>query len=263
MSGAGLQALDERRAARRFSAAAARYEQAARLQAQTRAQLLALLTPYVPVRCVVDLGCGSGPALPALRARYPDAALVALDRAAGMVAQARGRDAAQGLIADAQALPLATASVDLLFSNLALQWCSRRQAALDEAARVLAPGGLLALAVPGPATLRELRLAWQQIDAAEHVHSFAAPEVWLDAAAASGLAVRADVRRLYQPQHPDVRALMQELRDIGARNASPARRRHWLGKSALARLEQAYAPWRCDGGVYASWEILYLVLQKP
>ncbi|MGH8447544.1 MAG: methyltransferase domain-containing protein [Solimonas sp.] len=261
---AAPQALDARHAARNFSVAAARYEGAAQLQAQTRAHLLAQLDGLAtPPRRIVDLGCGTGLAVPLLQARFTQAEIIALDRAAGMLAQARAAGVAPGLVADAQALPLASASVDLLFSNLVLQWCPQPSLALAEAARVLRPGGTLAMAVPGPATLRELRMAWRQIDDAEHVHRFAAADTWCAQAQAAGLETAAQDSCLYQPQHASVLALMQGLRDIGARNASVARRRHWLGKSALARLDAAYAPWRRDGGVYASWDIVYLLLRRP
>ena len=45
--------------------------------------------------------------------------------------------------ADAQALPIADASIDLVYSNLCLQWCEDPGLALDEFRRVLRPGGML------------------------------------------------------------------------------------------------------------------------
>ncbi|WP_043114832.1 methyltransferase domain-containing protein [Solimonas soli] len=257
-------ALDARRAARNFSAAAPRYEQAAQLQATTRAQLLEQLgAQQSQARCIVDLGCGTGLAVPLLRERYPDARVIGLDRAAGMIDVARGTALRDAVVADAQALPFAAASVDLLYANLSLQWCPRPQAALREAARVLRPDGLLAMAVPGPATLQELRLAWRQIDDDEHVHRFAPLDRWLAQASAAGLVLADRHTALYRPRHRDALALMQSLRDIGAVNASTARRQRWLGKSALARLEAAYAPRHADGTIAASWEIFYLLLRRP
>jgi len=257
-------ALDARRAARKFSAAAPRYEQAAQLQASTREQLLAYVSEQqCDARCIVDVGCGPALAVPLLQQRYPQAWILGLDRAPGMMAVARASALRDGVVGDAQSLPFASACCDLLYANLSLQWCPRPAAVLAEAARVLRPGGLLAMAVPGPATLQELRCAWETIDAAEHVHRFAPLTDWLRHAADAGLALAAQHATLYHPQHRSVMALMQGLRDIGAVNASAARRQHWLGKSALARLEAAYTPRQRDGSILATWEIFYLLLRKP
>ena len=66
--------------------------------------------------------------------------------------------------ADAQALPLRDGSVDLIVSNLMLQWCDP-DAVFAEFRRVLAPSGLLSFSAFGPDTLSELRTAWRQVDA--------------------------------------------------------------------------------------------------
>lgn len=264
---APLQGLDARRASRNFSLAAATYERAAQLQAQTREQLLTMLDaaplPAAANPCFVDLGCGTGLGALALRGRDPRATIVALDRADGMVRAAQVAGVGACLVADAQALPLADRCCELLFSNLVLQWCPQPARALAEARRVLRPGGVLLLSVPGPATLRELRLAWRQVDDAQHIHEFAPQATWLAQAADAGLDVERSERRIYRPVYRDVRALMQSLRDIGARHVSAGGRRGLLGKRALARLDAAYAPWRRHDGVFASWDILYLQLRVP
>lgn len=261
--------IDARRASRNFSSAAATYERSAQLQAQTRDHLLTMLDALAlpasapAARRFVDLGCGTGLGALALRGRDPEAQILALDRADGMVRAAQAAGVGACLVADAQALPLPTAGVDLLFSNLVLQWCPQPERALAEARRVLRPGGVLLMSVPGPATLRELRRAWQQIDDAEHIHQFTPQSVWIAWAEAAGFAADKSERLIYRPVYRDLTALMQSLRDIGARNVSAGGRRGLLGKSALARLHEAYAPWRRHDGVFASWEILYLQLRVP
>jgi malonyl-CoA O-methyltransferase len=66
----------------------------------------------------------------ALRERYPDAQVIALDLAVPMLRAAARRAGSSPAFAcvagDAQALPLADASVDLVHSNLCLQWCETR-----------------------------------------------------------------------------------------------------------------------------------------
>ena len=61
------------------------------------------------------------------------------------------------LVGDAEHLPLASQSVDLVFSSLAIQWCARPHLLFAELARVLRPGGRCLFTSLGPDTLRELR----------------------------------------------------------------------------------------------------------
>lgn len=68
--------------------------------------------------------------------------MIALDLAAGMLEKSRGNDSAdEYVLADIEHIPLPDGSVDLCFSNLAIQWCSSLHAALAEMHRVVKPGG--------------------------------------------------------------------------------------------------------------------------
>jgi len=256
--------LDPARAARNFSAAAASYDRAAQLQQQTRDHLLTALASRVGApRRLLDLGCGTGLGARALQLRYPQAAVLALDRAPGMVRTTRESGVSAALVGDAQRLPLATQSCDAILSNLVLQWCPEPQRALAECARVLRPGGWLLCSLPGPATLRELRAAWRQVDDAEHVHRFDPASAWAARAEQAGLQLQLLQVEPLRYVYADVHRLMQGLRDIGARNASAGRRQGLLPRAALQRLAQAYAPWTGAEGVSATWEIIYLCLRRP
>ena len=62
------------------------------------------------------------------------------------------------MCADAQRLPLAGASVDLVVSNLMLQWCQPLDAASSpRCGACSSPRGFFAFSTFGPATLQELR----------------------------------------------------------------------------------------------------------
>jgi malonyl-CoA O-methyltransferase len=140
---------------------------------------------------VLDAGCGTGEALGELAARYPDARLVALDAAAPMVDAARERwQRSRSLVrgcsarsraararrrssaATSTALPLAHSSVELVWSNLVLQWVDDPRRAFEEFRRVLAVGGLLTFTTFGPDTLKELARAFAGIDGYTHVSRF-------------------------------------------------------------------------------------------
>jgi SAM-dependent methyltransferase len=100
----------------------------------------------------VDVGCGTGRALPALReAVGPMGAVLGIDHTRQMleVARSSGRaDSAHLLVADAQHLPLRDASVHAIFAAGLITHLPDIVAGLTELARVTAPGGRLILFHP-------------------------------------------------------------------------------------------------------------------
>ncbi len=248
-----------------FGRAAPSYEAAASLQRETGAALLAMLVP-VAARRVLDLGCGTGHFAVQLAARYADAAIVAVDIAEGMLrhAHAGAPDRRiEWLCGDAEQLPLATASIGLVFSNLALQWCANPLPAFAEIARVLVPGGQAAIATLADDTLWELRAAWRAVDDGIHVNRFEAVPLLVAAAGAAGLRVRALTQRQRRPAYADVRALARELRALGAHNLNAGRAAGLAGRDTWQRLQDAYAALaNPDGTLPATWRVVHLLLEK-
>ena len=98
---------------------------------------------------VLDVACGTGNL--AMIAARAGCATTGIDIASNLVLQARARAAAEGLQidfreADAEELPLKTASVDMVVSMYGLVFAPRPERAGAEALRVCAPGGTIALA---------------------------------------------------------------------------------------------------------------------
>ena len=115
--------------------------------------------------------------------------MIALDLAMPMLQRVRPgwRRPLTRLCADARAIPVPDASIDVLFSNLCVQWIDDLPQLFDEFRRVLRPGGYLALSTFGPDTLHELRAAWAAADDAGHVNAFADIAHIGDALMAAGL----------------------------------------------------------------------------
>jgi SAM-dependent methyltransferase len=105
-------------------------------------------------RRVLEIGCGSAPCARWLRSAGAD--VVALDLSAGMLARAAELNRSTGidvplLQADAGALPVASASVDLACSAFGgLPFVADAGAVLAEVARVLRPGGRFVASVNHP-----------------------------------------------------------------------------------------------------------------
>ncbi|MDH3639424.1 MAG: methyltransferase domain-containing protein, partial [Gammaproteobacteria bacterium] len=149
--------FDKRQVRRAFDRAAAHYDQAATVQRQIADEIMERLEfiKFAPRR-VLDVGCGTGYLVRQLERRYRRAVIFGLDLSAMMLAQARDQQRwfhrrQRWLNADAERLPLADASLDMLVSTATLQWCDLYPA-LAEFGRVLRPGGLLMFASFGPDT---------------------------------------------------------------------------------------------------------------
>ena len=260
--------FDHRQVRRAFSRAAPGYDQAAALQREVAARLmetLDYLEDRVP-QVVVDVGCGPGHAAVAMQKRWPKAQVIALDLALPMLQQAR-RNAGGWrpfarhpgpVCADARALPLRDNSVDVLFSNLCLQWVEDLPAVFAGFRRVLKPDGLLLLSTFGPDTLFELRGAFSEADDAPHVSLFASIGQFGDALIAAGFKNPVLDRDEFSRRHANLGGLMRELRTLGATNAMHDRRRSLTGRQRFARAAQAYDVLRdADGQLPATWEVIY------
>ena len=167
------------------------------------------------------------------------------------------------MCADARALPLADASVDVLFSNLCLQWVEDLDAVLAGFRRVLKPHGLLLFSTFGPATLWELREAFAQADDVPHVSPFADIAGVGDALVRAGFHQPVLDREDERTHYPDLPALMRELRAIGATNALASRRHTLTGRTRFRVAAEAYEAHREAHGLPASWEILRAMAWAP
>jgi malonyl-CoA O-methyltransferase len=245
-----------------FDRASAAYEAAAVLQARIGDELIERLDffKFEPA-VVVDLGAGTGRATAELKRRYRRATVIALDIAPGMLREARRHFGLfrrfERVCGDVLRLPLADASVDIVVSNLMLQWCDELDVALAEIRRVLKPDGFFAFTTFGPDTLKELRAAWAVADGHSHVNTFIDMHDVGDALGRAGLTEPVlDVERVTLT-YSDVLGLMRDLKTIGAHNVTAGRPRGLMGRSRLRRMEAAYEAARRDGLIPATYEVVY------
>ena len=254
--------LDKQRVRASFQRAAANYDQVAVLQREVGQRMLERLELIrISPSVLVDVGAGTGALTAQLVKRYKKAHVVALDLAPAMVQQARkhkGWFSKQSFVCgDAECLPLATHSIDMIFSNLTLQWCNMLDAAFAEFQRVLKPGGLLLFSTLGPDTLKELRTSWHAADAHTHVNAFLDMHDIGDALVRAGFADPVmDVERLTLT-YPTVFQLMSDLKTLGAHNATAGRATGLTGKGRLKKMRDAYELLRRDGVLPASYEVVY------
>jgi SAM-dependent methyltransferase len=170
------------------------------------------------------------------------------------------------VVADAEALPFADASLDLVVSGLAMQFVNDLPGTLVQVRRALKPDGLFLAALIGGATLGELRQVLAEAEA--EIEGGVSPRVapFVDVRELGALLQRAgfalpvtDVDRVIV-RYDHVLALMHDLRRMGAGNTLVERRRKPLKRATLKRAGELYAARFADpdGRVRASFEIVWL-----
>lgn len=261
-------ASDKSFIARDFGAACRTYNPAARLQRYMGEVMLDQIVP-LPARAerptvALDLGCGTGWFTGDLAARSRATHTLGADLAPGMLHFARSASSREltWLAADAEALPLADNSVDLIFSNLMIQWAESPARVLAQCRRVLRPGGQLVISTLLDGTLAELKDAWRQadpghqhvnrFDAAEHYHQWAAAE--LPEATLSRETVRLG--------YPSPIALLTELKAIGAGFKGRSRRSSATAPGRLRAMCHHY-PRSDDGQIDATYQAAWLTCRLP
>lgn len=260
---------------RSFERAAATYEAAATLQKEVALRLDDHLEEMrIEPKRILDAGCGPGIGFDLLRARYPQAELIGLDLAHAMLQQARGHTAPPSLFGrlaklwqsvpevryvcgDIEALPLAKDSVDLIWSNLALQWATDLPGAFQQLHRALRPEGLLLFSTFGPDTLRELRAAFAGLDGYGHVNRFIDMHDIGDMLVHAGFAHPVMEMELITVTYPDLKGVLRELKDIGAHTVLEGGRSGLMGRREWQRLTENYERFRSDGRLPASFEVVY------
>ena len=261
--------VDSHKVRRNFARAATAYDGSAVLQREVASRMLERLD-YVKIapQRVLDVGCGTGGSLTALGERYPKSFVFGADASEAMLQAGRGQrkrmrwllpfmrgNTASLLSADAQALPLKTASVGLIWSNLMLHWVDDPLAAFRESHRVLDIGGLRMFSTFGPDTLKELRACFS--DGHEHTHRFVDMHDYGDMLVECGFADPVMDVEMLTMTYPGVDELFSDLRRNGASCAMQTRRSGLMGRQAWQAARAAYERLLKDGRLPATFEVVY------
>jgi len=245
----------KQRIARTFGRAAANYDQHAGLQRASGQHLMALVGPRTGWT-VLDAGCGTGWFSRSWRAQGNR--VVALDLAPDMLAQARSNDSACAYLAgDIEQLPLGEASVDMCFSNLAVQWCDDLPRALAEFYRVTRPGGVIAISTLADGSLMELRQAWSKVDQGVHLNRFLTSMAIAQAFAPYRHQLNASRLTLH---YPLLSALLHELKGVGAGHLRDGRAPGLTSRLCLQRLDAQWT--RHEGKLPLSYQLNYGVIYR-
>lgn len=250
--------------ARGFGSASHTYDSASRLQKTMGDTMLEQIKENPEPANILDLGCGTGWFTRKLASRYPNAAITGADLSPGMLQQAKGcsPETITWLNADAEQLPLADNSADLVFSNLMIQWSTRPEAILAECQRILKPGGTLVISTLLDGTLQELKQAWSKADPGQpHVNRFTHHTDWQQLTSRQLPGSTLETTTLTLPYDSPM-ALNRELKHLGAVFKGEERRRTVTAPGRFKAMCAAY-PTLENGEIIASYHAGWLYWSKP
>lgn len=254
--------LNHKHIRRRFGQAAASFDSADFVHKATREGLLARLEPLlVKPKVVLDLGAATGAANRRLEKHFRPARVVAVDIAHPMLVAAKTKkpwlSKTSFAQANANALPFADESIDVIYCNQLLPWFDDPTPVFEEVARVLCKGGVFAFATLGPDSLLEIRRAWASVDEHPHVNRFADMHDLGDGLVNAGLKDPVlDVDRL-SVSYDSVDRLFSDLTAVGARNAAKKRAASLTGKRRFSAMTRALTGPDEGGKINLDLELVY------
>jgi malonyl-CoA O-methyltransferase len=262
---------------RAFSDAAVQYDVLTGLHKEIGRELLAKAAAHegngpildvgmVPIPTfILDVGMGTGWLTSRLKNYFPDARVVGIDFAAGMVDVAKMREKDCAILqADARHMPFKENTFEMIASNLAYQWVGDLPKAFANCHAILKSEGKLHLTMFGYSTFRELFEALEKTrDAAK---GGIALKRLADRGQVSDALITAGFRDVsVEEEHinvhfQDMLALVKWIKDIGA-NALVGDM--FIGRDWLNRANAYYAQTFADQwGVGATFEVIWVEAKK-
>lgn len=220
---------------------------------------------------ILDLGSGTGYGSKHLKKQFKKTQIYQMDLSVEMLKYSRSKSSRffsknHFLCADANKIPLADSSVDLVFSSLMLQWCNDPDVVFSEIKRVLKGNGVFLFTSFGPDTLKELRECWRQVDDAVHVNAFTDMHDIGDSLVRNGMDAPVLSVEHIVLTYDESKQLMRELKNIGAHNVNRGRRKTLTGKRRLHKVIKHYETFRHikhGNKLPATYEVIYGHAWKP
>lgn len=247
---------------RRFTRAAQQFDEADFVHRHAAVGLFERMLPMqIDAARVLDLGCAIGRDRKRLGKRFPGALVIGLDNSRAMLRQAQSKrswlSAPAFVQADAEGLPFAGGSIDVIYANLLLPWVDDLRSCFTAIARVLRNDGAFVFSTLGPDSFTELRNACIGSDPGRHVRKFPDMHDVGDTLIGSGFRDPVlDVDRL-QLQYHDVSRLFSDLRRTAAGNSLRDRDRGLTGKDRFRAFRERIAGTAAEQAITLTLEVVY------
>lgn len=245
-----------------FHQQAANYDSVAVVQREI-GEILFERLDYLKIKpkYILDIGCGTGFFTRRLKKKYPQAMVLGIDIATGMLIEAKShhhwlQKKPVFVRADMHQLPFQSDQFDLIFSNQVLHWSNQWPLLMREINRVMHESGCLMFSTLGPDTFLELREESQSAFA--HVNTFMdmhdigdilLKEQYLDPVV--------DMDKLIV-HYQDFLSLLHSLKKQGVRNINSKRNPGLTGKRAWKAFQDSVKQFQTASGQYPlTYEVIY------
>jgi len=253
----------DRKIRRAFSDAAMQYDMLTSLHKEIGRELTKKIIKHDPCSAVLDIGMGTGWFSNRLTNIFPDAMVVGIDFASGMIACAKKREGTFNIVqADATRLPFKEDVFDIITSNLACQWIGDLKQAFDLYHRQMKETGVLCMTMFGRNTFQELFttlescMQEQNQQSRFRLHRLADNDQVAAALRNAGFNNVTVSTELIKVRFTDMMSLLKWVKDIGA-NMVP--KEIYMGKDLLLKANDYYNTQFQDRlGVYATFEVLWV-----
>ncbi|MFO1201041.1 MAG: methyltransferase domain-containing protein [Tabrizicola sp.] len=228
--------------------------------------------PDLPAGEIIDLGCGDGAVGPALLSRFPTRNLVGVDASEAMLANAAMRRCYERVdLADIAAWQPETPPA-LIFSNAALNWVPDHAAVMPRLARMLAPGGVLAVQMPRQGEAPSHRLLREVAEGMFPARALPPPSPVLPAGDYAEMLVPLGEMRAWTTDYIQMLDPVSQGHPVRAFTESTAMRPYVAGLTEAERwayvaaydaaLDKAY-PALPDGRVLFPFTRVFFILERP
>ena len=252
--------LYKQQIAKSFGRAAVTYDHHADFQQQVLASLVAML-PKSNFKLGIDLGCGTGNALPALT--NVSGELIALDLSAEMLNVAREKTPDVTFVcADAEHLPFSSSSVDLFFSSLAIQWSTSHLSLFKEINRSLEKGGYWCFSTLCEGSMREIADSWKKVDGRLHSNQYPHLKEILANLLLAGFEVIDQKFTIITMHFDSVQSAVYSVKKVGASVIADSAHRSNVTPSIWREFVSSYHALHDGIGIPLSYSVAFIVAKK-
>ena len=250
-----------------FSDAAMQYDMLTSLHKEIGRELTKKIMSHEPCWAVLDIGMGTGWFTKRLTNIFPEAMIVGLDFARGMIDCAQQKEATFKIVqADASKLPFKEETFDIITSNLAYQWVGNLKQAFELCHFQLNKTGTLCLTMFGRDTFHELfkslKKCAQEGDPKRElsIHRLADKDQVTNALQHAGFNnIKVSPERI-KVRFEDMMSMIKWVKDIGANALA---KDIYMGKDLLLRANDYYnTQYRDRLGVYATFEVMWVEAKR-
>ena len=242
----------------KFSKAAASYNTHANVQKHAASDLFSLIKPgFNKNKLCVDLGAGPLVNTHTLQSMF--ASVIAMDLSISMLQSSNLT--APKICADMDNLPLQANSVDVIYSNFAVQWSANFEKLMQSLYRALKPGGKAYISTVVSGSLNEIKTAFAALDSNSHINTFNSERHINQSVQKAGFVINSAQKVVYTDTYSTPLQAIKSIKAIGATTQNHSNtRRGLLTKSALQHVFNAYP--LINNKACVSYHVVLLSLEK-